>query len=413
MIEDRIILLENLTGEPWLILENNDRVLLNEYNSDIEHFYSPKVQDFKNYTELLGNITVPYMMFNNTFESTQLNTLHYDIETVDFLNKKGLHIFLTENLMKYDSSRVYHSRRTKKNFLHLNKDKGINEGIFTNPRCGQLDSIQDLINNNNLTNVTVYTPERGVLTAFTRYECMKFEWKDLYLQQFIKQNINNTDTVNGKIQYTFINSNWRYEPYRHVIASYLKNFNSKISWAYQSTEETFKKSIWFEPNDKLLLGFNKLNKSVPLNIDINVKESTTLKGNILDRFKLPKFDNVPNMSTTMYSDTFCSIVTESSFLDITTYISDKTLSAIFNQMPFIIVGPPYALKTAKDMGFKTFSKYWDESYDNELNHTKRMHKIFKLIDELSEYTISELTSMQEDMQSILIYNKEHIKDLEL
>lgn len=413
MNEDRIILLENLTGESQLILEDNTRVLLSDYTVNSEHFYSPKIQDFKNYIELLGDIEVPYMMFNNTFESTQLNTLIYDSETVELLNNIGLHIFLTENLMKYDSNRVYHSRRTKENFLQLNNDTGINTGIFTNPRCGQLDSIQDLINNNNLTNVTVYTPEHNVSTAFTRYKGMKFAWKDLYLKQFIKQNASRLTTPKEKIKYTFINSNWRYEPYRHVIAAYLMNYNSKISWSYQCTQNVFKNSVWFEPNDKLMLGFDKLSNNIPLSIDVPVTEPTILDGNIFDRFKLPKFNNMPDMSGTMYSDVFCSVVTESSFLDITTYISDKTLSAIFNHMPFIIVGPAYALETAKSMGFQTFSKYWDESYDKETDHTKRMHKIFKLLDEIASYSSSELFTMYDDMQSILLYNRAHIRNLKL
>ena len=409
---DRIILLENLKGTAYLILEDNSRVALDDYKAGIEHFYSPKIQDFKNYIELLGNINVPYIMFNNTFESIQLNTIMYDRSTVDFLNKNGLHIFLTENLMKYDSDRVYHSRRAKENFLQLNDDIGVNSGLFKNPRCGQLDSIQDLIDNNKLTNVTVYTPEHGVDKAFTRYKGMKFKWKDLFLQQFIKQN-NIVEYNKTKIKHTFINSNWRYEPFRHAVAAYLTNYNSKISWCYQSTEEVFKKNMWFTPNKKLLSGFDKLNSSVPLTIDVDVLEPTTLKGNIMDRFALPKFNNMPNMLNTMYNECFCSVVTESSFLDITRYISDKTLSAIFNHMPFVIVGPPHSLKTAQDMGFKTFSDYWDESYDNEFDHTKRMYKIFDVIDTIAAYSNDELVRIQQDMQSVLIYNKQHIKKLEL
>lgn len=410
---DRIILLENLKGTAYLILEDNSRTFLDDYKVGSEHFYSPKVQDFKNYIELLGDINVPYMIFNNTFESIQLNTMQYDTNTINFLNKNGLHIFLTENLMKYDSNRVYHSRRNKENFLQLDNDNGINKGIFKNPRCGQLDSIQDFIDNNNLTNVTVYTSEYGVAEAFSRYKNINFAWKDLYLQQFIKQNYNIEDSNKTEIRYTFINSNWRYEPFRHVIAAYLKNYNSKISWCYQSTEEAFKKNIWFEPNYKLLSGFNKLNSSLPLNIDVDVLEPTTLEGNIMDRFKLPKFNDMPNMLNTIYNECFCSVVTESSFLDITRYISDKTLTAIFNCMPFVIVGPYHSLKTAQEMGFKTFGKYWDESYDNEIDHVKRIHKIFKVIDDIASYSKNDLAMIQADLQPLLLYNKQQIKRLKL
>lgn len=411
MNDERIYLLENFNNTPWLILEDTSRVLLNEYNPTFEYFRSPKIQDFKNYIELLGDLDVPYMMYNNTFECQQMSNLIYDTDTVNLLNSKGLHIFLTENLLKYNNSRVTHDQINKSNILEFNNDSGVCSGIFENPRTGQLDSIQDLINNNQLTNVTVYVAEHNVADAFPRYSNIKFKWKDLYLQQFIKQNINTTTPKKKNINYTFINSNWRYEPFRHIIAAYLTNYNSKISWCYQATPEIFRSNIWFEPNEKLLNGLYKLNESVPCNIDINIETPTVLSGGIMDRFKLPNHNNYPALLNTGHDDVFCSIVNESSFLDITTYISDKTLTAILNSMPFVIVGPPYALRTAKEMGFKTFDKYWEESYDSELDHTKRLHKIFKVIDTIATFSMSDLASIQNDMQDLLLYNKQHIKRL--
>ena len=413
MNDERIYLLENFNNTPWLILEDTSRVLLNEYTPTFEYFRSPKIQDFKNYIELLGDLDVPYMMYNNTFECQQMSNLIYDTNTVNLLNSKGLHIFLTENLLKYNNSRITHDQINKSNVLEFNNDVGVCSGIFKNPRTGQLDSIQDLINNNQLTNVTVYVAEHNVADAFPRYSNIKFKWKDLYLQQFIKQNINTTTPKKKNINYTFINSNWRYEPFRHIIAAYLRNYKSKISWCYQATPDIFRSNIWFEPDEKLLNGLYKLNKSVPCNIDVDIKTSTVLEGGIADRFKLPNYNNYPTLLNTGHDDVFCSIVNESSFLDITTYISDKTITAIFNEMPFVIVGPPYALRTAQEMGFKTFNKYWDESYDNELDHTKRLYNIFKVIDTIAAFSTSELASIQKDMQDLLLYNKQHIKRLKL
>lgn len=413
MNDERIYLLENFNNTSWLILEDTSRVLLNEYNPTFEYFRSPKIQDFKNYIELLGELDVPYMMYNNTFECRQMSELIYDTSTINLLNTKGLHIFLTENLLKYNNSRVVHDQINKSNILEFNNDPGVCSGIFKNPRTGQLDSIQDLINNNQLTNVTVYVAEHNVADAFPRYSNIKFKWKDLYLQQFIKQYIETTASTKKSIKYTFINTNWRYEPYRHAIVAYLKNYKSKISWCYQATPEIFRSNIWFDPNETLLHGLHKLNKSVPCNIDVNIETPTILEGGIADRFKLPNHNNYPALLNTGHDDVFCSIVNESSFLDITTYISDKTLTAILNNMPFVIVGPAYALRTAQEMGFKTFNKYWDESYDSEIDHTKRLHKIFKVIDTIAAFSADELANMQQDMQSLLLYNKQHIKRLEL
>jgi hypothetical protein len=342
-----------------------------------------------------------------------MSKLIYDTDIVNLLNSKGLHIFLTENLLKYNNLRVTHDQINKSNILEFNNDTGVCSGIFENPRTGQLDSIQDLINNNHLTNVIVHVGEHNVADALPKYSNIKFVWKDLYLQDFINRHANLPITKKKNIKYTFININWRYEPYRHAIVAYLKNYNSKISWCYQATPEIFKSNIWFEPNEKLLNGLQKLNKSVPCNIDISIKTPTVLEGGIVDRFKLPNHSAYPAFLNIGYDDVFCSIVNESSFLDITTYISDKTITAILNDMPFVIVGPAYALKTAQDLGFKTFNKYWDESYDNELDHTKRLHKIFKVIDTIANFSADKLASMQQDMQDSLLYNKQHIKRLKL
>lgn len=407
-MNNTLYLLENIS-QPCIILVDGTRIPLDKFTVENEPAYAPKLQDFKNYMQFLKDYKFPYLMFNNTFECPQMSKLVYSESMINMLNEKGLHIFITENLMKYNGKRVAHSNLDRSPFLLVNNDIGLQKGIFDNPRAGQLDSIQDLINNNKLTNVTIFVPEHNVNRTIPQYSHMDIRWKDLFLNYFIT-----TDNITVKdkttIDYTFINTNWRYEPYRHVVASYLKNHNSKISWSYRSTEENFKKNIWFEPSDKLLNGFQILNQSTPLNLDMVVNDAVMLEGNILDRFKLPTYDIMPSIpSSSIYEDAFCSIVNESSFLDITTYISDKTLTAIMNCVPFVIVGPAYALKTAQDMGFKTFNKYWDESYDNETDHTKRMHKIFKLIDDIAAFSADELASMHQDMQDILIYNKQHIK----
>lgn len=414
MSNKRIYLLENFDNVPWIILEDASRILLRDYNLGPKNFFSPNIQDFKDYINLLGNIDFPYLMFNNTFECPQMSKIKYDSSTVKLLNAKGLHIFLTENFLKYNNLRIEHSHINTANMLQFNNDSGLCSGIFENPRTGQLDSIQDLIDKNQLTNVTVYVAEHGVANALPRYSNMKFVWKDLFLQQFIKRYSDHTAIEKKDIRYTFININWRYEPFRHIIAAYLKNYNSKISWCYKSTSTIFKNNMWFEPSNDLLQGFEKLNNAVPCNVDIDIKTPTILEGGVMDRFKLPNYNNYhPTLPNTDYNDVFCSVVTESSFLDTTTYISDKTIAAILNCMPFIIVGPPHALKTAQNMGFKTFNNYWDESYDNEFDHSLRMKKILELIDTISKFTKEELTTMQQDVQSICIYNKQHIKTIKL
>ena len=56
------------------------------------------------------------------------------------------------------------------------------------------------------------------------------------------------------------------------------------------------------------------------------------------------------------------------------------------------------------MGFKTFDKWWDESYDNDNSHTK-IKKIADIIEELHKKDVNELKMMYNEMMPILKHNK--------
>jgi F0F1-type ATP synthase gamma subunit len=75
------------------------------------------------------------------------------------------------------------------------------------------------------------------------------------------------------------------------------------------------------------------------------------------------------------------------------------------------VAPPYTLKYLKTFGFKTFDRWWDESYDNETNHHKRITKIFDIIDYINSKSIDELTIIYSEMTNILEHNQAIIKTI--
>jgi hypothetical protein len=77
--------------------------------------------------------------------------------------------------------------------------------------------------------------------------------------------------------------------------------------------------------------------------------------------------------------------------------------------PFVLVAPPNSLKYLKLLGFKTFDRWWDESYDTESNHEQRILKIFKIIDFIQSKTIIELKQLWNEMRETLQYNKNHIE----
>ena len=89
---------------------------------------------------------------------------------------------------------------------------------------------------------------------------------------------------------------------------------------------------------------------------------------------------------TIYLNSYLSIVTESIFFQIrengnnepeaefpTGYLSEKIWKPIGHCQPFILAGPAKSLEYIKSLGFKTFSPFIDERYDDCIDDDKRLH----------------------------------------
>ena len=72
--------------------------------------------------------------------------------------------------------------------------------------------------------------------------------------------------------------------------------------------------------------------------------------------------------------------------------------------PFIVFSSPNYLKKLKEMGYKTFDKWWDESYDEELDFTKRFEKIIKIMEEISMWSLDKCYEITQEMEEVLIHN---------
>ena len=101
---------------------------------------------------------------------------------------------------------------------------------------------------------------------------------------------------------------------------------------------------------------------------------------------------------------FLFLVTESLVNNNTLFISEKTFKPIYSFRPFIILGTPNILNKLKEMGFKTFDKWWDESYDTESNLTKRVGKILNVLEFICNKDNDDLICMLKEMEEILIHN---------
>jgi hypothetical protein len=105
-----------------------------------------------------------------------------------------------------------------------------------------------------------------------------------------------------------------------------------------------------------------------------------------------------------YRDSYFSVVSETTFYyrdgsQNSRFITEKTFKAIIMSHPFVIVSIPKSLEVLKELGYKTFSPWIDESYDQEMDDNKRMMMIVNEIERLCNLS-------QEDLEKFLVAMKE-------
>jgi nucleoside-diphosphate-sugar epimerase len=106
-----------------------------------------------------------------------------------------------------------------------------------------------------------------------------------------------------------------------------------------------------------------------------------------------------------HEDTFISIVTESLTDKYTLFLSEKIWKPISCGHPFMVLGNKGTLKKLKELGFKTFDKWFDESYDNEEEMSIRSEMIINEIEKFKNNTVDELKQIRNEMFEICEYNR--------
>ena len=170
------------------------------------------------------------------------------------------------------------------------------------------------------------------------------------------------------------------------------------------------------PRENRLLMFDELTTNPKL---IN-KSITTLRG--VDKnhwYDVPSWDNQKigggaRLNIDAHLKCFLNIVTETMYDSDSIFISEKTYKPIYLCQPFIVFGNPYTLKKLHQLGYKTFDRWWDESYDTETDLKKRFDKILSILEMISKLSLDELLGLKNEMRDVLIYNYLHFfKDTEL
>ena len=111
-----------------------------------------------------------------------------------------------------------------------------------------------------------------------------------------------------------------------------------------------------------------------------------------------------------YNNSLVSLVTETNYDTPECTLTEKSFKPMFNKHPFIIIGVPGALQGLRDLGFKTFSNFWDESYDNEPQPGRRFNLIKNVLANIASWNEQQILTFKNRVKPILDHNYRMFKE---
>jgi hypothetical protein len=111
------------------------------------------------------------------------------------------------------------------------------------------------------------------------------------------------------------------------------------------------------------------------------------------------------IDTRFFQDAYYNVIVETHINNL--FLTEKTFKPILNLQPFVIVGAARSLRLLRELGYKTFGDYIDESYDNIEDPEQRLKQCLHTVEQISRMSHSEHMVDQHDMRKILLHNQQH------
>lgn len=116
-------------------------------------------------------------------------------------------------------------------------------------------------------------------------------------------------------------------------------------------------------------------------------------------------DYLSNNIRHFFENSFLYIIAETNPFLPFNFLTEKTYKAFYHGVPFLLISSAHSLEHLKNLGFKTFNKWLDESYDKEKKIKSRLKMIFGEIKRINNLSIDELIKIKKEMKETLEYNK--------
>tara|TARA_B110000483_G_scaffold221334_1_gene277206 strand:- start:2129 stop:3157 length:1029 start_codon:yes stop_codon:yes gene_type:complete len=267
-----------------------------------------------------------------------------------------------------------------------------------------LDRVIYVTNCHNVSKIyNKYCIKRNVQTKLNVEHFPTFRYDRSNLEEVTKKYVT-TEYICGPREKDFLCFQRRYNDQR--LAFYIEMHRSNmLDKFYMSMDATQPESGQSFESNITHLANRRLELKITQEETVAAKHSLPL---ILDTTNFSSYPMEETQFSTehYYQNSLVNIIQETYFYSPEIHLTEKTFKPIAFKQPFIMIGAKGSLRHLKDLGFKTFSDFWDESYDSQ-EDSKRMITIFKLINEISNWSQDQKIQLTKDVKSILDYNCNH------
>lgn len=119
----------------------------------------------------------------------------------------------------------------------------------------------------------------------------------------------------------------------------------------------------------------------------------------------PENTKIRYNNSSLLQKAFCYVSNETTF-NYPTFTTEKTFKSLPAMRPMISYGGAGCLAKLKDLGFKTWDRWWSEEYDNIQNPEQRFIEVSNLIKSVSEFSLKQCKDMLIQMIPILEHNRD-------
>lgn len=265
---------------------------------------------------------------------------------------------------------------------------------------------------------------RNVLAENTRrpvqlchYHLLQPKYKTQYVDLYAWQFINHMQDINEGPEPNYIHFSYEAvdkklnclnnaaRPHRSLITVLVKDFD--ISLTHRAPLPDLKSRL--RPNNKHSI------LSVLFKDDNITKKFNDNYASAREQFSADDFwewDQIRHDrlvdSFELIQKSFCHIVTEDPYFDVQPRISDKILKPLYLCRPFLLLGSCYTLSWMRQQGFRTFDKWWDESYDSCEDHQERFEAVYRIAEYINSLSLSDCKQILHEMKPVLEHNADHL-----